>query len=95
MKALGRTGEMLTIDLTHKKHTVGSLPEDWRRRYIGGRGFGIRLLYDLTGPDTDPLGPQNVIIVAAGPLTGTMAPASSRCEVLSNHIAEFHGLARG
>ena len=75
--------DMLNVDLTHKKTSTQSMPENWRRKYIGARGFGIRLLYDLTGPETDPLGPENVIIVAAGPLTGTMAPSSSRCEVLS------------
>ena len=77
------SGLALTIDLSRSEITSDPLPADWRRRYIGGRGFGIRLLYDLTGPDTDPLGPDNVIVVAAGPLTGTMAPASSRCEVFS------------
>jgi aldehyde:ferredoxin oxidoreductase len=79
----GWTGKMLTIDLTSKKVTTQPLPENWPRMYIGARGFGIRLLYDLTGPETDPLGPENVVIIAAGPLTGTMAPSSSRCEVVS------------
>jgi len=74
---------ILTIDLTHKKITTQSVPENWRRMYVGGRGFAIRLLYDLTGPETDPLGPENVVVVAAGPLTGTLAPSSSRCEVVS------------
>jgi aldehyde:ferredoxin oxidoreductase len=81
--AKGWTGTMLTIDLTHQKVSAQALPENWSRMYIGARGFAVRLLYDLTGPETDPLGPENVVIVAAGPLTGTMAPSSSRCEVVS------------
>lgn len=79
----GWMGKMLVVDLTDLTTTTQPLPETWGRKYIGGRGFAIRLLYDLTGPETDPLGPDNVIIVAAGPLTGTMAPSSSRCEVFS------------
>ena len=79
----GWTGNMLYIDLTQGKVYTKPLPEDWTRMYIGARGFGIRLLYDLTGPETGPLDPENVVIIAAGPLTGTMAPASSRCEVVS------------
>ena len=82
-KIKGWTGNMLTIDLTHNEVIRQVLPESWRRMYIGGRGFAIRLLYDLTGPETDPLGPDNAVIIAAGPLTGTLAPSSSRCEVVS------------
>jgi len=74
---------MLTIDLSSNKVSTQELPREWTRKYIGARGFAIRLLYDLTGPETDPMGPENVVIVAAGPLTGTMAPSSSRCEVVS------------
>ena len=74
---------MLTIDLSSNKVSTQELHQEWTRKYIGARGFAIRLLYDLTGPETDPLGPENVVIVAAGPLTGTMAPSSSRCEVVS------------
>ncbi|MHC4708073.1 MAG: aldehyde ferredoxin oxidoreductase N-terminal domain-containing protein, partial [Planctomycetota bacterium] len=79
----GWTGKILTIDLTSKRVTTQPLPKNWPRMYIGARGFCIRLLYDLTGPETDPLSPENVVIIAAGPLTGTMAPSSSRCEVVS------------
>ena len=79
----GWTSLMLTIDLTQRNISTQPLPENWLRLYIGARGFGIRLLYDLTGPETEPLGPENVIVIAAGPLTGTMAPSSSRCEVVS------------
>ncbi len=73
----------LTVDLSTQDISVRSLPDTWRRKYLGGRGIAIRLLYDLTTPETDPLGPENVIIIASGALTGTLAPASSRCEVVS------------
>ena len=79
----GWSGRLLWVDLTTGRHEVQTLSEDWARTYVGARGFGIRLLYDLTGPETEPLGADNVIIIAAGPLTGTLAPSSSRCEVIS------------
>ncbi len=82
-KTKGWTGNMLTIDLTNHEVTRQTLAPEWLHTYIGARGFAARLLYDLTGPETDPMGPENVVIVAAGPLTGTLAPASSRCEVVS------------
>ena len=75
----GWTGNIVTIDLSHNEVTIQSLTENWLHTYIGARGFAIRLLYDLTGPETDPLGPENVAIIGAGPLTGTLAPASRRC----------------
>ena len=82
-KTKGWTGNMLTIDLTNHEVTRQLLAPEWLHTYIGARGFAARLLYDFTGPKTDPMGPENVVIIAAGPLTGTLAPASSRCEVVS------------
>ncbi len=79
----GWTGRMLIVDLNRRDAKTRELPADWRKKYIGARGFAARLLYDTTGPETNPLGPENVAIIAAGPLTGTMAPSSSRCEVVS------------
>jgi len=39
--------------------------------YIGGRGFGIKMLYDELKPGVDALGPDNKIIFLTGPLAGT------------------------
>jgi aldehyde:ferredoxin oxidoreductase len=79
----GWSGRLLWVDLGTGQHEVRPLSEEWAQTYVGARGFGVRLLYDLTGPETEPLGPDNVIIIAAGPLTGTTAPSSSRCEVVT------------
>jgi aldehyde:ferredoxin oxidoreductase len=54
------------------------LDEVFSRTYIGGRGFTSRLQYDLIPPDVDPLGPENVLIIAPGALTGTSAPSAAR-----------------
>lgn len=46
--------------------------------FIGGRGYGSKLLYELAGPDVDPLSPENVLIFSAGAFCGTTWPTSSR-----------------
>ena len=79
----GWTGKLLSVNLSNSEVSTQEIPEEWKRKYIGARGYGIRLLYDLTGPETNPFGPENVIVIASGPLTGTMAPSSSRCEIVS------------
>ncbi len=55
-------------------------PDDLRR-FLGGRGLGARLLYDLVGPDVDPLSPENYLIFTAAPLAGTPWPTSARLHV--------------
>ncbi len=74
----GWCGKVLRIDLS--KGAVTSEPLDPRvaRDYIGGRGFGIYYLAREVRPSCDPLGPENKIIMAAGPLTGTAAPTGAR-----------------
>jgi aldehyde:ferredoxin oxidoreductase len=54
---------------------------DLARLFVGGRGLGARLLWDLVGPAVDPLSPENVLIFAAGPLTATGYQTSNRFSV--------------
>jgi aldehyde:ferredoxin oxidoreductase len=74
----GWCGKILRVNLS--KGTVASEPLDPRvaRDYIGARGFGIYYLTREVDPTCDPLGPENKIIMAAGPLTGTAAPTGAR-----------------
>jgi aldehyde:ferredoxin oxidoreductase len=77
----GYCGRLLRVDLSSGAIREPLLEEELLRRYIGGSGLGARLLYDETGPQTDPLGPENRLVFAAGPLTGTMATTSTRHSV--------------
>ena len=52
------------------------------RRYIGGRGLGVKLYSDLCPDATDPLAADNYLIFMTGPLTGTMM-TSGRYQVVS------------
>ena len=72
----GWIGKLLRVDLTAGTSTVEQIPEDWLREYIGGRGLADRYLYEEMDPTVDALSPENKLIFATGPLTGTPAAAS-------------------
>ncbi len=77
----GYAGKIVYADLTAGKVTLSPTPPELKKQYIGGRGFGIRLLTDMVDPKIEPLGDRNVLVFAAGPLTGTGIPLGSRYEV--------------
>jgi len=72
----GYTGKLLRIDLSSGTSRVEELDPEMLRAYIGGIGIGVRLLYDELSPGIDPLGPENKMVFATGPFTGTRAPGS-------------------
>jgi aldehyde:ferredoxin oxidoreductase len=67
----GYNGKVLFIDLTTGAIKEESLPEKVYRDFIGGQGLGARILYERMKPKADPLGPDNMLGFAVGPLTGT------------------------
>ncbi|MDD4133262.1 MAG: aldehyde ferredoxin oxidoreductase N-terminal domain-containing protein, partial [Methanocorpusculum sp.] len=87
----GYAGNMVYADLSAGTVTIKPTPPELKKSYIGGRGFGIRLMTDMVDPGIDPLSEKNVLIYAAGPLTGTGIPLGSRFEVST--IAPLTGLA--
>jgi aldehyde:ferredoxin oxidoreductase len=74
----GICGKLLDIDLTSGSTKNIALSDDMIERYLGGRGLGARLLFDLLPPKTDPLSPENMLIFLTGPLTGSLVPGSSK-----------------
>ncbi|TFF95027.1 hypothetical protein EU546_04010, partial [Candidatus Thorarchaeota archaeon] len=79
----GYKGKILRVDLTNEKFKVDPLPTDWIRNYIGGDGFGARLLYEEVSGGTDPLSPENKLLIGTGPITGTLWPMSGRTVFIS------------
>ncbi|MFQ6075153.1 MAG: aldehyde ferredoxin oxidoreductase family protein [Candidatus Bathyarchaeia archaeon] len=77
----GYAGKVLRIDLTEEKTRVIKLERDLAVGFLGGRGFNSKRLYDEVKPGADPLGPQNKLMFATGPLVGTMFPTASRFNV--------------
>jgi len=82
---------MVYADLSAGKVTIKPTPPELKKQYLGGRGFGIRLLTDMVDPKIDPLSDKNALVFAAGPLTGTGIPLGSRYEVST--IAPLTGAA--
>lgn len=74
----GYHGRILSIDLTTGRTEVSILPPALVLDYLGGRGLATRLFYERMDPAADPLGPDNVIVIATSPLIGTNAPTAGR-----------------
>lgn len=68
---------LLRVNLTDRTVETETVPQDYRDRFIAGKGLGAALLLDELEPGTDPLSPENVLLFAFGPLTG-FAPGTSR-----------------
>jgi len=71
-------GKILRVNLTKGAVSVEDLDQKGAHDYIGGRGLGVKYLYDEIDPKVDPLSPGNKLIMATGPMTGTGALAGGR-----------------
>jgi len=79
----GYVGRYLSVDLSSGTLRKLTLPEDLPSQFLGGNGFGTKVLWDEVGLDVDPLSPQNKLVFASGPFTGTIFPTAGRLEVIS------------
>ncbi|MFX0023222.1 MAG: aldehyde ferredoxin oxidoreductase family protein [Candidatus Hermodarchaeota archaeon] len=77
----GYTGNILRVNLTNEKIVIENLDEIFCRRYIGGEGFVAYYLLKELKAGVDPLGPENKLIFATGPLTGFAIPGTGRNSV--------------
>ena len=74
--------KVLRINLTQGEIIHEPLNMEWANDYMGSRGLGSKYLSEMMDPSVDALGPDNVLIFATGPLTGTMSSTSGRYSVL-------------
>ncbi|WP_457551943.1 aldehyde ferredoxin oxidoreductase family protein [Desulfobacula sp.] len=74
----GPLNRVLEIDLSLKTFSEVLISRQERQLYLGGKGLGLKLLYDRLQPGIDPLGENNLIIIMTGVLAGTTAPCSGR-----------------
>jgi aldehyde:ferredoxin oxidoreductase len=79
----GYMGKVLRVDLSTGLITTQAFSEDVLRKYIGGSGLGTKILYEETDAATDPLGPENLLIILTGPIVGTKAVNSGRHHVVT------------
>lgn len=79
----GYMGNIFRINLSDR--TVKKEPREEKRYqdFIGGRGLNSKILYDEIKPGIDPLGPENKIVIGAGPCNGTIVPGSCRFTISS------------
>lgn len=84
----GYHGIILDIDLSSGKIEKVPLSPDDLHKFAGGRGLGMKLLWDrLKKPGVDPLSPENPLMFMPGPFSGFPVPAASRtCVVTKSPI---------
>ena len=87
---MGILGNILDIDLTTETWKLSEYPLDLAVKYLGGRGFNVHVLYDQLPAGVDPLGPENLLLISCGLLTGTAAPTSARLHM--NALSPLTGI---
>ncbi len=75
--------QILRVNLTTSKCTIEPLNMEWAQQYMGQRGLGSKYLLEEMDPAADALSPENKLIFATGPLTGTMASTGGRYSVIT------------
>ncbi len=91
---MGQQCKLIRIDLTNRATREEAIPESVIRDFVGGRGLGVRYLYDEVGPGVDPLGEKNKLLFVNGPLAGTSAQSVSRWTAVTKSPLTG-GFARG
>jgi len=78
--------KLLKINLSTKEWEGKTLSDEFVLKYIGGRGFGAKLVWDNLKDHNfkiDPLGKENLLVIAPGPFTGLYLPSSGKCSFIS------------
>jgi len=77
------TRNVLRVNLTTGTCTPEPLNMEWAQDYLGQRGLASKYLVEEVDPKVEPLSPENKLIFATGPLTGTMASTAGRYSVVT------------
>ncbi|MBI2586993.1 MAG: aldehyde ferredoxin oxidoreductase family protein [Rhodospirillales bacterium] len=77
------TGKILRVDLNRGTCKDEPLNMKWAMKYLGQRGLATKYLVEEVDPKVDPLSPNNKMIMATGPLTGTCASTAGRYSVIT------------
>ena len=79
--AYGWRQQILEVDLTLGEFRPAELSSELCIGTIGGIGLAAQLIFDAVPPQADPLGPDNILVIASGPLGGTTWPGTGRVEL--------------
>ncbi|HXK56247.1 MAG TPA: aldehyde ferredoxin oxidoreductase N-terminal domain-containing protein, partial [Gammaproteobacteria bacterium] len=80
---MGWHKRVLRVNLTDGSCNAEALNMEWAAAYLGQRGLATKYLLEEIDPKVDPLSPENKLIFATGPLTGTMASTGGRYSVVT------------
>lgn len=80
-------GRVLRVNLGENNAQAEPLNMDWAAQYLGGKGLGIKYLYEEVPAGTDPLSERNELILMTGPFTGTVVPCSGKLAIISRSPA--------
>jgi len=78
MGVFGWNGTFLQVNLSKGKVIAENYEASFAKKFLGGRGFAVKILWDRLKPETDPLSPENILVFATGPLTGFALPSSGK-----------------
>ncbi|HID26398.1 MAG TPA: hypothetical protein EYP22_00905, partial [Methanosarcinales archaeon] len=82
----GYTKKILSIDLNKEKAVISEVSDEFALQYVGGRGWGAKLVWDNLKNNNfniNPLGSENIVVIAPGPLTGLYLPSSGKTSFVS------------
>ncbi len=66
----GYTDKILYINVSNNEVKEKAVPAQMKEKFVGGKGYGLRLLWDATTPTTKWNDPENEIIISSGPVGG-------------------------
>jgi len=90
----GYWNKFLEVDLTTRSVRTEPFDDEFARKYLGGLGFGARLLFDRVKRGVDPLSSANVLMLMFGPLNGTCFPGQKACWIFKSPLTGGIGRAR-
>jgi aldehyde:ferredoxin oxidoreductase len=70
---------LIRVDMTTQTVSIEPYPDSWK--LVGGRGLSAKILLEECDPRCDPLGPDNLLVMAPGVMSGTAAPTSGRISI--------------
>lgn len=82
----GWIGRCLRVNLTKNDFQLEEISQELMNKFLGGRGLGVKILYDEIDPTVDPLSPDNKLIFVSGPLVGTGAVTGASCNVVTKSV---------
>jgi aldehyde:ferredoxin oxidoreductase len=80
---MGWQGKILRVNLSKLSAKAEPLNMKWASEYLGQRGLASKYLYEEVDARVDPYSPRNKLIIATGPLTGTMASTGGRWSAIT------------